>query len=337
MPHPVLDAANLFRQAARRRETAVMRQLAQAYADANREIRAEVRALVEAARAQGRNLTTDEVRRMASLDVLARRTLEVVGEYARYADSVMVNAMLAEIAAAQTEQAALVATYFEHFPEVQRAVMAGWTRLPTETVETLIGMTNPASPLHSALTHRLGRAVADQMIERMVLGIAQGRNPRDIARQVMGEGLTWTMTTVRTAQLNAYRYAARENYRANRDVVSGWRWMATLDNRTCISCLVMHGTIHGVDEVLNDHHNGRCAPIPIVPRATDLGIPEVTLPSAEAWIQRKSEAVQQEIMGVGIWGEWNAGRVKWRDLTTTYLDPVYGTMRKAPTLRQVRG
>lgn len=300
-------------------------------------MRAEVTALVDSLGAFGRPPTIDEIRQMAALDVLARQTREAVDIYARLADDIMTDAMSAEIAAASVESEALTLAYFETLPNVASQISAGWVRLPTAQVETLLGMTQPYSPLHSALVNRLGPAVAEHMIDRMVQGIAQGKNPRVIARQVMGEGLTWSMNTVRTAQLNAYRYATRENYRANRDVVAGWRWLATLDNRTCISCLVMHGTVHGVDEVLNDHHQGRCSPIPIVPLALELGIPEVNVPSAEAWLRRKSEAKQQEIMGKGIWQEWQAGRVNWRDLTTTYLDPVYGTMRKAPTLRQVVG
>lgn len=337
MPHPVLDAAESFKAAARRRETQVMRQLAETYASTNLELRAEINAIVELIRVQGRRMTTDEVRRLAALDTLARRTQEVVTQYARYADDVMLEAMRVEIAIAMRESEALVLRYFTPtHRRVAQEIVASWVRLPTQAIETLIGMTNPASPLHTALAGRLGQEVADHMIDRMVQGIAQGKNPRVIARQVMGEGLTWSMTTVRTAQLNAYRYATRENYRLNRDVVSGWKWLATLDNRACVSCLVMHGTVHGVDEVLNDHHNGRCSAIPIVPLAARLGIAEVELPSAEAWIRRKSEKKQQEIMGLGVWSEWTSGNVQWEQLTTTYEDPIYGTMRRAPTLRQVR-
>jgi hypothetical protein len=333
MPHPVLDAANRFKAEARRREASAMRQLAEAYAQSNRQLRAEILAVVESVR--GREPTLGETHRLASLQVLARRTQEEVDKFASTATGIMDDVIREEIERGTQDSEALVRAYFTVDDAAGQAITAGWTRLPTEAVESLIGMTQSYSPLHTALQNRLGSAVAEQMIDQMVQGIARGKNPRAIARQVMGEGLTWTMTTVRTAQMNAYRYASHENYKANRDVVSGWKWLATLDARTCVSCLAMHGSTHGVDEVLNDHHNGRCVPIPLVPRATELGIPEPDVPSAEEWFRRRTEAQQREQMGAGKWALWQQGQIGFGDLTSTYQDPVYGTMRREPSLKAI--
>ncbi|MFA5154641.1 MAG: hypothetical protein WC554_19000, partial [Clostridia bacterium] len=44
------------------------------------------------------------------------------------------------------------------------------------------------------------------------------------------------------------------------DIVKGWVWMSTLDDVCCMSCVVMHGTMHTNDEVMDDHYNGHCYP-----------------------------------------------------------------------------
>ena len=68
----------------------------------------------------------------------------------------------------------------------------------------------------------------------------------------------------------------------------------------------MHGTVHSVDEVLNDHHAGRCAAIPIVPLAARLGIPEPDLGDAEQWLRSQPESVQQMMLGKGVYEGYTA-------------------------------
>lgn len=345
MPHPVLDAAETFKAAARRREAAALTRLHSAYTQVYSELTGEIRALEEIWAASG-TLTRGQVTRLAALDVLLDETRYQVNRFAQSADEMIVELVHSEALRGFRDSELLTQAAFQ--PEwlreqglafsqnIQAQIQASWVRVPFESVETLTGMLESASPLRTALVNRLGNESANLMRERMIAGITAGRNPRKIAREVMGETETWAMTTVRTAQLNAYRYATQANYQANRDVVSGWRWMATFDSRTCAGCLAMHGTEHGVDESLNDHHNGRCTQIPIVPLAARLGIPEPEIGDAEDWLRRRTVSQQQEQLGKGIWEEWNAGRVPLRSLTTTYEDPVYGTMRRAPTLEQVR-
>ena len=72
--------------------------------------------------------------------------------------------------------------------------------------------------------------------------------------------------------------------------------------------------------------------IPIVPLAAKLGIPEPEIGDAEQWLKAQPESVQQEMLGKGVYDGYKAGKWGLKDLTTTYEDHVYGTMRRPPTL-----
>ncbi len=344
MPNPVLDLAATFRAQALQRERAAATALVRAYGQVYRNLDPQIRAFEEALRGLDNPRPVD-IQRLASLRVLKEQTIEQVNRYAAYADLETGLRAKMEIAAGLRDSQALVETFFDPAwlaenglrlnTDVQGALRAAWVRVPTEAVETMVGMTQADSPLRQALVHNLGDAVAQQMVDALVTGIATGKNPRVIARQVMGNGLNYSLTTARTAQLWAYREASRANYMANRDIVSGWRWSASLSARTCASCLAMHGTVHPVDEALNDHHNGRCSAIPIVPLAARLGIPEPQLGDAEQWLKAQPESVQQEMLGKGVYEGYKGGKWGLKDLTATYEDGVYGTMRRPPTLEML--
>jgi hypothetical protein len=344
MPHPVLEAAAQFRALALAREQAASTALTRAYGRVYLRLDADIRALSEAV-AGLENPTPDEIRRLGALQALQRQIVAEVDRYAASADTRLVADVRTSMAAGVSDSRDLVLAHFDRewaaangiqlSSDTVGGLRAGWQRVPVESVETISGMTGTGSPLRRALTERLGAAVALDLADRLVEGIALGRNPRDIFREGMAQGLTWSLSTVRTAQIYAYREATRANYRANRDVVSGWKWKATFDGRTCASCLAQHGTLHSVDEVLNDHHQGRCTMIPVVPLAQQLGIPEPDMGDAETWLRGRTEAEQRAQLGPGVWKEWSAGRVGLRDLSTTYVDPIYGEMRRAPTLAMV--
>jgi hypothetical protein len=344
MPHPVLEAARRFRTQALAREQAATAALTRAYGRVYQRLEVDLRALNEAVGGL-ENATPDQIRSLAALQALQRQIADEVGRYATQADAKLVAEVRTCVQAGLHDSEQLVLAHFDRAwleanglqlsSDPAGAIRAGWGRLPVEAVETMSGMVAPHSPLRLALVDRLGSAVAQRVADALVEGIALGRNPRAIFREGMAQGLTWSLSTVRTAQLYAYREATRANYQANRDVVSGWRWRATFDARTCVSCLAMHGSLHGVDEVLNDHHQGRCGMIPVVPLARQLGIPEPDLGDAEAWLRGRTETEQKAQLGPGVWAEWSAGRVPFGALSTTYSDPVYGDMRRAPTLEQV--
>jgi hypothetical protein len=231
-------------------------------------------------------------------------------------------------------------------PEVSQAVTSSFARLPAEAIEAAAGLLAEESPLTAKLSRDFGRAVRDQVERHLLEGIAAGRNPRVIARRLAknledsaGAGLRWAMTTVRTAQIKSYQTANHMTYMANSEIVPTWIWHAQLDSRTCMSCISQHGSEHPYTERLNDHHNGRCAPIPKAITYADLGLdiksPEVETQTGEEWFKKQPAKVQREMMGPGKYEAWKAGEFEFEELSQPYEDDVYGELFREATLKEL--
>lgn len=338
MPHPVLGAAARYRAQLLAQERQAATRLVQAYGRAYQGLTVELEALQEriAAAPEGRDAS---IRRLASFRSLRAQIAEQVERYAIYADQEIAAGVSRSIELGLQGSLGTVQAYFGN-PRTQAAIAARWDMLAAESVETMLGYTATDSPLRQALVGRLGPALAERVGEALVDAIAQGINPRQTAalfRREMGQGLTWSLTTARTAQIWAYRDSTRLNYMNNSDIVSGWKWQAALDDRTCLSCWAQHGSVHGVDEILNDHHNGRCAAIPIVPLAQRLGLEEPLVEPGADVFARLPESMQRKTMGPAMFEAWKAGEFDFRDLTRPYSDPIYGDMMGQPALRDVVG
>lgn len=233
-------------------------------------------------------------------------------------------------------------------PEAQRQVIASFTRLHSDAIERAAGLLGSDSPLKERLEDAYGDYVANQVEEHLLTGIAQGQNPREIARRLernlqegLGKGLTSILTTIRTAQIKSYQLANHATYLANNNIVKGWVWHSALDNQTCLSCISMHGTIHELEETLDDHHNGRCAPIPQTISYRDLGIdidePTSPIESGEDWFNNQPASVQREMMGSSMFSAWQDDKFQFQDLSTKYNDEVYGELLRQASLKDLLG
>jgi hypothetical protein len=147
----------------------------------------------------------------------------------------------------------------------------------------------------------------------------------------LGQGLTTALRTARTAQIWSYREATRANYIANQDVVKGWIWFAALDSETCAACVAEHGTEHGLDEVLDDHYNGRCTMLPL----TVTGVNDIQ--GGADWLKAQDEETQRAILGKGKFEAWQDGRISLDQLATKHTDEVYGTMTAERSLKELIG
>jgi hypothetical protein len=206
--------------------------------------------------------------------------------------------------------------------------------LPKGTIEQLLGFLEPDGALYRRLS-MLAPSAADAVSEALVGGVTIGKNPAVIARSVQsafGQGLTDALRFVRTVQLWSYREANRASYVANSDVVMGWVWHAELGPRTCASCFANHGRVYPLSQPLNDHHNGRCAAVPLVK-----GFENPVTQSGEEWFKAQPEAFQRQVLGTGKFDAWQAGRFEFSALSTTHTDAVYGPMRVETPLRELVG
>lgn len=210
---------------------------------------------------------------------------------------------------------------------------AEFNRLSVDAIETLMGFLAPDGPLYARL-RLLAPTTYQEVIDKLTTGIITGMGPRQIARTLTaayGQGLTDAVRMVRTAQVYAYREANRASMVANSDVVDGWIWYSQLiSGRTCMSCVAQHGTLHGLEERLNDHHNGLCVPLPSVK-----GYPAPVEQGGADWFAAQPEAVQRQMMGPGKYAAWKSGQVAIDQMTGIHVDDVYGDMRIEPALKEL--
>jgi hypothetical protein len=166
----------------------------------------------------------------------------------------------------------------------------------------------------------------DAMRRSLITGITVGSHPSvvaaDMLRRVEGEfngGLSRAMTIARTELLDGYRTASAYAHSANSDVLDGWRWLATLDSRTCPSCWSKNGDTYPISTPGPwDHPNGRCARMPQVRSWQSLGIhapePPSSFPDAQKAFKALPKADQLTIMGPGRLAALNSGQAQWSDL-----------------------
>jgi SPP1 gp7 family putative phage head morphogenesis protein len=243
------------------------------------------------------------------------------------------------------QQAAITAAIPESLQLMQGALGAVgvFNRLPKETVETLVGFLSDGSPLSSLLSELVPEAEAS-VRTALINGVISGKGTRVIAseiKQALGGNLTRALTIARTETLRAYREASRQSYKANSDIIKGWRWHSALDTRTCAMCWAMHGTFHDLDEILNDHPNGRCAMIPETKTYAEIGIdlPDDREPMKQGIDEfaKLSKEKQREILGNSAFDAYSAGKLNLTNVVGERVDPRWGPVRYRKPLREILG
>ena len=177
-------------------------------------------------------------------------------------------------------------------------------------------------------TRPLSGAMTDAVRSQLTQGIAAGSNPREVARRVVADvegafngGLARASTIARTEMLDANRAASQATAEENLDVIQAQIWVATLDARTCMSCVSMHGEEFPPDAFgPEDHPNGRCTFIAKLKPWEELGIvgvdePPDQLQDAQAWFDNLTEDTQRAMLGPGKYDLWANGDMSWDDMS----------------------
>lgn len=185
---------------------------------------------------------------------------------------------------------------------------------------------------------------SDRLVDAMLVGIAQGQNPARTARLARDylvlskRPLVDALRLTRTTHLYAARRATSMTYEQHG--VGEWIWSANIgSDRTCLSCICLHGTVHPVSEVLNDHHLGRCAPIPVTPKWAALGYREgrdIEIEGGADWLMRQPAETQRRIMGPRFYEAWTAGTFRLEQVPRLYDNDIFGPMWRKATLGELR-
>lgn len=141
-------------------------------------------------------------------------------------------------------------------------------------------------------------------------GFIEGRPTADIVRAIRGtRGQQYkngileisrrgAEALVRTAITHTANTAAQAAWEANSDIVSSWRFVATLDARTTVICAGLHGRKFplGKGPQPPRHVNCRSTSVPVLPEIE--GISPFEMPSYQAWLRSQPDTAQNDILGV---------------------------------------
>lgn len=216
-------------------------------------------------------------------------------------------------------------------PDAQ-IIADAWVRPDPEALTRLIGYVDSAEM--RAKFADFGVNAANNFADGLLALTAQGKNPTMIARYISGWSnvpYAWAENMARTTQIYSYRTATHAAYLANADLMDGWMWRAALDSRTCMSCISKHGQVFPVSVTLNDHHRGRCAPVPVVKGSTWVSGVE----TGRDWYARLPNDVQRRISGDLMFQALKENKIRWDDLSQPYKDDVFGEMLREASVSEL--
>jgi len=346
----IFDAIERFRRELLSNERRAASELVRVYGEAWKRIKAELERLhteYEATKARGEKPGPGWIyqfnRARAFRDQVERELLA----FAQYAENQVREQQRDAIEAAERRAEELTRRALGNPPP---GLTIDWNRIDRYAVETLLGMTQADSPLHRLLLSISGNG-AQAAEDALVRGMLLGKNPRQVAREMrraLGTTLSRALTIARTETLRAHREATRASYQANSDIVAGWVWYCALGTRTCAACWAMHGTVHRIDEILDDHPNGRCAMVPKTKTWSEIGqmygvdlsgISETSInfPMGADIFEGLPVEQQIKILGPAKYAAWKDGKFTLADVVGRKRSKEWGTHRYEKSLAQLLG
>lgn len=212
----------------------------------------------------------------------------------------------------------------------KHGVTVDWSRLDSRALGEIVKRTTQQV---ESLLRPLPAEQAAVMRQALIRGIAVGDNPRQAAALMLQRvggvfdgGRFRAENIARTEMLDASRAAAKAARLANADVLAGWTWHCTFDNRTCPACLAQHGEVFPVDQFGPEgHQQCRCTAVPITRSWRDLGFdidePASVQRDAEQWFWDQPATTQTQIMGPERLRRLQSGDLKWGDLAVRRENP----------------
>lgn len=339
MPDPaVVVAIREFKQGLLAREDTQMQEMARRWLDVEGALEAQISVLADdlaRMREAGEAIGESKLYRLERYKRLLYQTRGEFQRYRDYADRTLT-----------AYQEGSLKLGLEHSAEAIRlsywpGVGAYFDRLPAEAIENIVGIAGDGKPLGDLLKRRMihdedGTELAgawQRLTSTLINGTAQGRNPRDVARDMrddLSEGLNKALVIARTEGLRPYREASRSQYEHS-GVVEGQKRLCAHDNRVCAACIADEGTLYSLHAIISDHPQGRCTSVPVVK-----GMPKVRWLSGETWFSDQPEEVQLSILGRGRWEAWKAKEFSFRDLIVQTEHPVWGAGLRPARLSELR-
>jgi SPP1 gp7 family putative phage head morphogenesis protein len=252
MPPVVIDVINDFRAGLLRAEQTQMAEAARRWLGVEQALQAQADALSQWMAGDGHVTRVEHLMQSRRWQELQRQVDVEMRKYSTYLDGRIVDGQRnMALNAISHSQATINAI------STEAQIVVPFNRLPTSAVENMIGLAGDGSPVR-ALLDEAAAAGPDAMAQELVNGIALGRNPLEVARRAIRQGLgqsfTRMATIARTEQLRVYRETTLQSYRAG-GVVVGYRRLSARDRRVCPGCLMADGRFYPLDHTFDQHPN----------------------------------------------------------------------------------
>lgn len=310
MPEPlVISLANQFRAALLRRETTQMQEMATRWLQVERVLDLAFTALAFEAQANG-PLNDAKLAQMERYRAMLAQVQAELARYDQYAATLMTAEQGKNLTQGIDDGNALLSA-------------AGATpgyRISMAAVEFAAGFAGDGTPLYKLLQAGYGDTAA-AITQQLVTGVAMGINPVTNARRMrdaFGMAFDRSLLIARTEQIRPYRMASLGQYKES-GVVRGYRRVASKSLRTCIACLISDGQFYSLDVPFEEHPQGRCTAIPVV-----IGMPEIEYETGKVWFMKQQESVQRQLMGVGKFSAWKAGKFDLDQIVKRHEDETWG-------------
>lgn len=369
-PRTIYDIEREFQQRLLRQERRAASQMVRTYQTAWKQLRKQIEGLqaeYDKAIAEGETVSQNWYYRSQRAREIERQIARELDKFSTWSEKLV-----------SQEQKRIIEETLKHTDDMmilgidERALRLNimFNRINPRAIEAIVGTTSQNSPLF-----RLFRSLASEgsqsAINALRNGIALGYNPRKTARLVreaLGTSLNRALTIARTETLRAQRIAANENYRANDNIVKGWRWSADVNSdRTCPACFAMHGTEHPLSENMESHPSCRCAAVSITFTYEELyerwglnpddGKRLDLIDNREAVYKKYnisndklrqfmngedafkslSPEEQRSILGNTRWLAWKDGKLEFSNFVKTTYSPEYGRGIALPSLQETLG
>ncbi len=347
-----------YMAALERREEAAMYRLVRGYGEIWKRLLTALNANMqryERERAAGIESTPNVLFQDQRLRALLDQVEEEIGAWAKGGASAAeeLQAIAAEVGLNESEEAMRAAFDVQlsglKNPALRKSIQEfiSITTLAKDALRDQIGYLGNGSPL-SNLFDKIGPQIRKKWQDLLLQALARGWSPKrvaELARKNTGMGLARGLTIARTEMLRVYRTAHHRNFRNNSRVIGGWIWMSACDLRTCAACWAMHGTIHPLEEKLDDHPNGRCAPAPATrsweeilgERGRGLTDTRPKIKTGEERFSALPEASQRKILGKKAFVLYQSGAVKLSDFAGFRHDAEWGRSLYERSAKEIVG
>lgn len=304
------------------REERAVRELLDAYAVIERELRRSIADLarkIAEAKAAGVEISPTWLQRERRLAILVDQVKDQIARFGSTATAVTMREQRAaiEIALRQTNETFALLTGID--PSSPNAL---GTQLNPRFIEDAVGMMGDGSPIIEYYRQTLAPKVAEAIRVEVIKGVATGTDFRTIADRLLRTGQitkSRALATARTEVNRVRRETTRAIYQDNSDIVSGWEWVASKSRRTCPACLAQDGKVYRLDDEFPQHINCRCTLIPVI-----IGLPRRPRTLGRDWFDQQPIAIKEEILGKEAADAYVRGEVGLGDFVGWATDKFFG-------------